>query len=326
MKYTPRIQATFRKFGSIFQNKLVRIAVQVVIFFLSVLYLYSQYKDAGDVFTQVDFNFQELAFALLLTIFAVVLGALGWSFTLLTFSQTFKIREGFRIHLLSNLAKYIPGYAWQLVGKAYLTGQQGIAGIVIGVAMATELVQVVGIGFASALIFIPPELSKYWQDIFPQLNLIYLRIFGIILLITLPFVIYVLLKRTPRLPADSQLRFSMFVFSYLSIFIGWLVFGLAFWMIGYSIEPQPLILLPGFIFTLAASIVIGLAIVIIPGSIGVRESIMVFFLTDIGIISSIAVIIAVLSRLIITVSEVISYLIFQSTTSIRRNNKIERFQ
>lgn len=302
----------------------MRIALQVLIFSLSILYLYSQYRLAGNVLTEVDFNFQVLALALLLTIFAVILGALGWSLTLLILHQTFRITEGFRIHLLSNLAKYIPGYAWQLIGKAYLTGQQGSSGIIVGVALATELVQVVGIGFAISLIFIPSELSGYWLDILPRLNLIYLRIFGFILLISLPFLIYLLLKRTHRLPSGTHIRFTMLAFSYLSIFFGWLVFGVAFWMMGYSIEPQPLFLIPDYIFTLAASIIIGLAIIIIPGSIGVRESIMVFFLTTIGLLSSIAVIIAVISRLIITVSEVISYLIFQNAIYARRNNKIER--
>jgi uncharacterized membrane protein YbhN (UPF0104 family) len=326
LRFTEKIKNAIQKLRPVYQNRWVKIAAQIIVISLSIFYLYSQYQGAGDIIEMVDFDYQILTLALVLTILAVFLGALGWSFTLITLSQPVPIKDGIRIHLLSNLAKYIPGYAWQLIGKAYLTNLQGVSGVFVGISIITELVQMVGIGFGLALVLVPSELSIYWLDFLPQLDALFLRILGAIILITLPIIVNTILKRTSRLPAGAEVQPLMLFYSYCSIFVGWLVFGLAFWLIGYSINQLPITFLPGFVFTLAASIIIGLAIIIVPGSIGVRESIMVFLLTGIGILAPIAVLIAVISRFMVTISEVVSYLFFQIGFNYRRNHRIERLE
>jgi hypothetical protein len=91
----------------------------------------------------------------------------------------------------------------------------------------------------------------------------------------------------------------------LVILVGWVAFGLSFWLLGAALIPIGGELLPIFIFTLAGSFLISLAILFIPGGIGVRESAMVFLLgATIG--QTPAVILAALSRLVWLLCELVA--------------------
>ena len=86
---------------------------------------------------------------------------------------------------------------------------------------------------------------------------------------------------------------------------GWLLFGLAFWLLGAALAPLSGAELGLFIFTLASSIILGLAVLFVPGGLGVRESIMVFLLTSAGLPSALTVVAAALLRLAVLLAELV---------------------
>jgi uncharacterized membrane protein YbhN (UPF0104 family) len=88
------------------------------------------------------------------------------------------------------------------------------------------------------------------------------------------------------------------------------LFGYSFWLLGKSLITVTTDQLFIFVFTLAASFLIGLAIIIVPGSIGVRESVMVWLLGPV-VGAPQAVIIAALARFTVTLSELFSAFVFR---------------
>lgn len=322
--YFEKFQPALGKIKPVLENRWFRLGAQIVIVSLSIMYLVVNYRDAGEILSQTTIDYQTIFFSFLLTLVAVYLGAIGWGYSLSAVDPNAPWYESLRIHLISNLAKYIPGYAWQLVGKAYLTNKEGTPGLVVGIAMVIELALLVLLGLGLALVFLPAELVDLWLAFIAPLGVLLIRILGVVLLLSIPFIIYLIVKRAPRLPAEFKINIRKLIFASGAILLGWLSFGLAYWMIAKAIYPIPYTLIPGFIFTLAASIIIGLAIVIVPGSIGIRESIMVYFLSALSILSPVAVMIAIISRIIVTISEIAGYLIYQFTIYRWGNNKNAR--
>jgi hypothetical protein len=106
----------------------------------------------------IQLNIPSLALSLGVTIIAVFLGGVGFYLTLQAFRIPIKWDEAINIHLQTNLAKYIPGYAWQLLGKAYLTRNAGVSVGVVGLAMIVELSQLVVTGLFIVFISISKEI------------------------------------------------------------------------------------------------------------------------------------------------------------------------
>ncbi|NLG51048.1 MAG: hypothetical protein GX552_13155, partial [Chloroflexi bacterium] len=93
---------------------------------------------------QVDWRSLDLSpgpvvIALLLTTASSVIGGWTWQLVLKGFDYPVPLRECLRIQTTSNLTKYLPGYAWQLLGKAYLTRKEQVPAMVVTLALVLEL-------------------------------------------------------------------------------------------------------------------------------------------------------------------------------------------
>ena len=66
-----------------------------------------------------------LAIALSLTILAHVWSGWVWTWILAIFKQPLGVREGIRIYLLTNIAKYSPGNIWHFFGRITAVAKQG---------------------------------------------------------------------------------------------------------------------------------------------------------------------------------------------------------
>ncbi len=294
-----------QKVRNLSRNRWLRLSIQIFIILLSLAYLASNFYSAKGLLSNLQINYLALACAWVLTTLCVFLGGLGWWLTLIGLGQSVEIAASLRVHLLSNLAKYIPGYAWQLVRKASLSHEMDLPPGVIGPGMLLELFQVAFTGLGIVVALIPDNLLNRWigsqsiLQIFPFLRA-FLLLTMTIFLISLPFI----LRKHLVWRLHSQVKPFALWGATLTILTGWFLFGIAFWLIGIAIQQMSLSRLPLFTFALATSFLVGFAIIIVPGSIGVRESIMVLILGPI-IGGPVAVLIATLSRLIITLSEVV---------------------
>jgi hypothetical protein len=281
----------------------VRIIIQVLILSFSIFYLIRSYQTVDLSKLELTIYSINLVWSLVITITALFLGGLGWWFSLRTVDQTIKLSEAMRIHSVSNLAKYLPGYAWQLLSKGYLTKKIGVPTKMIGIAMTLELTQIIIGGLWVIILFFPDEIYQSIQ--FIRESAFFFRILRYVLLaiITLfPILLPWIIKKVDPRRATVSMNSYQLILASGSILAGWLLFGIAFWMIGDAISPVPYQSIPIFIFSLAVSFLIGFLIIIIPASIGVRESLMVFLLGNL-LTAPVAVIVAAMSRLILTISE-----------------------
>jgi uncharacterized membrane protein YbhN (UPF0104 family) len=304
------IRRVVRKTKRLSRKRVVRLGCQISVVILCLFFLGSNLFRGKALLSDIDISLSHIAYSWLLTTAAILLGALAWWLTLRGIGQHVDMVRSLRIHLLSNIAKYIPGYAWQLVGKAYLSKRIGISTNAVGVGMFMELAQLVLIGIIIAVSQVPQEIiAKLKESRIINNNSILWTILIIVVFLSLSIAIFAVLKS--RNKYFSSITFLPFYLAgaSISIFAGWLLFGFAFWMIGTSLQPLPLNDVPIFLFTLTASFLIGLAVIFVPGSLGVRESIMVLILSPVYVSGSLAVVIAVLSRLVIIISEFFSALL-----------------
>jgi uncharacterized membrane protein YbhN (UPF0104 family) len=292
--------------GKFARTRWLRVAVQITVVGFCIFFLAANLTSARDILSFSRLDAGALVGSLIFSIVAVFLGTLGWWFTLLSFGHRPGWLESARVHLLANLAKYVPGYAWQLVGKAYLSKNLSLSARQSGLAMLAEFAQLILLGMVISFALLPQPLLTKWLGSSILANKILLA--GVMIMIAAALL--ALLSRLRNHAAQKfklrQINLALLASAATAILIGWLALGTAFWLLGSALMPVFLNDLPFFVFTLTASFIIGLAIVFVPGSIGVRESIIVLLLTARFPNASQAALIAIASRIIITVGELIS--------------------
>ena len=308
------------------QNKAIRISLQVIILVLCLLYLANNLLTIKSSQVEINPNILVIVLSCGFSILSVIFGALGFYLTLHAFFILIKWHEAVNIHLQSNLAKYIPGYAWQLIGKAYLTRKTGTSIRLVGLVMTLELLQILITGIFIALIFLPVELLNRWQIGISLIHLLpAIRVISFALLLLFPFCITWIINKSRAFDQTNHSNPLVLLGALISMLVGWLFLGYSYWLLGRGLFTVIFEQFNFYIFTLAASYLIGLAIIIVPGSIGVRESVMVWLLGPV-VGAPQAVIIAALSRVIITISELLSAFTFQLITRGWNNPKVLEVQ
>jgi hypothetical protein len=172
--------------------------------------------------------------------------------------------------------------------------------------MTIEIIQLLLAGFCIALQTIPKYVLislNLWSAISPYLTLVRFIFWAAYL--TLPMIIWWIHKKTKLVKQVERINLKLFYLGSVTAVIGWLSFGYSFWLLGTALFPITPDQVTLFMFTISSSILIGLAIIIVPASIGVRESVMVWILGPV-IGAPQAVIVAALARLIVTLSEIVS--------------------
>lgn len=251
------------------------------------------YKSGLNLTTFVRLDQLHLWFILissLLIWFTVLSGALVWFFILKFLGVSIPFSTAIRIHLYSNIAKYIPGMIWQYVVKfVSLPEDQNLTPLI---AIIIEFGLTIATGIVNILLFLPKGFSAgHW---FPWLGLAF---FAMSLLI--PFII----KSRDRKKLSSVIP-SYFVFAFLFLFINWNVLGISLWLADFAIQPLLIKNLPFYIFSITASIIGGILVLPVPQGIGVREGIMVFLL-QMTTQAPNALFLAVISRLQIITGELL---------------------
>ncbi len=254
-----------------------------------------------------------------LTIVAVFFGAGVWWLTLLGMGQPTALLSAAKMHLAANLAKYIPGYAWQLMSKAVLARDAGVPTETVGVAMAVELVQTAATGAGLALCLFPAVWS-FGPLAKGQLAAVG-HAAGVLVLATLsalPWALRRILLKAGQRRAASAIRAGALWAAAATMAAGWLVFGIGYWFLGVALAPLGIADLQIFCFALITSVLAGLAVIFVPGGVGVHESLMVLLLGT-RLPAGPAVILALLTRLAVTLAEVAAALITRRLPSSGRS-------
>jgi hypothetical protein len=265
-------------------------------------------------------NFLLLLAGLCSTFVALLLGGLMWWLVQKGVGLGLGLYESIAIQFTSDISKYIPGYAWQYMSKAYLVNRSRKTPTrQIGIAIMSEFILLTlgGAGFAGLLAWIfNLDLPLRWQ--IP--HWLWLVITGSCLLVILLWIIWV-----PRLLVGQRISYdgkTLWLAMIVGL-IGWLIFSLAVWLIARSLFPLRWDGFPQVGFALALSGIIGIVVIFAPNGIGVREATMTLLLQ--GLLPlPIGAVVSVLVRLSVILGELICFaLVFRKVKQMQAYWQLE---
>jgi hypothetical protein len=245
-------------------------------------------------------------YAVLIQTWRVVVG--GWG-------ERLGYIDAARIWTVSNLGRYVPGKVWQLGAMAYLAQERGVSGVVAaGSALVVTVINLVA-GFVVAAV-----TGADLLDFSPvSLTLIGIAAAGILFApAVVPWLVSLaarLLGReastVPRLPA------RIVWFAVVASGLAWVMYGIAFQLLAASVLRDPPGVTSLYVAVFTGSYVLGFIVLIAPAGLGVREVSMGAALANAGFAVSSATVLVIVSRLWLTVLELIPALAFLAHGAVR---------
>jgi uncharacterized membrane protein YbhN (UPF0104 family) len=196
----------------------------------------------------------------------------AWWAVLRGMGTTHRLLECFEVHALTNMAKYVPGSVWPVLGRtAMLSGERGVA---FASAAAEMTLKVVGALVVSLLFLserfgatLPP--AAFGLALVAALLVVHPRVF-----IPLAGVVNRVLGGEVETPRD--VHYPWFAVAMALSISTWLLFGVAFGLFVRAFGPVELTPLIG-VFSLAW--VSGFLAVPVPAGLGVREGVLAISLS-----------------------------------------------
>lgn len=237
----------------------------------------------------------SIALSFLILFVGFIVDNISWAKTLQVMGKPASIADAIASGGFSVFGKYIPGKVWTLAGRsAYIAKRYNYnEKDTINISVQAELLSVwMGLTLGSISLYL---LQK--PDIFLILSLGLSLFFGLIMLWSWPHSLFLkILKLVFKKEYDLPLISAKKVFTILPWFIAkWSLFGLSFWLLARGLGAFDMGWYLGMIFPLGATL--GLLAIIMPGGIGVREGLLSWYLSSLGIDVTLATTIGVSSRL-----------------------------
>ena len=230
----------------------------------------------------------------------------AWYLITLKLGIAIPLKETLESWFYSQLGKYLPGKIWLFLSRLYLYGSKGKSKKTITVAFYLEtvtLVMAAGLIFLVSLFSLREIPSSYW-GISP---LWFIPFFLLAFVFLHPKVLQVTLNKILGLLKRDPIAISISYGETLWVLgvcvLSWGVGGIGFYFFVDSVFP---VVLKDFVFltgALAISSTLGLIALFAPSGLGVREGVLVYFLSAI-MPSSVAVILSILTRLWMTFIEI----------------------
>jgi len=210
-------------------EKIIGLPVAAVILFFIIRNLRAGLGDIGE----YDFRLSGWRVALAFGVFIVVFPVYArlWQYMLARFGYRIGFRASMRIWFLSQAGRYVPGKVWFALGRVYLSGRAGVPAAAASVALAVELLLVLG---SSLLVFAvgaaarPGGLGHPYSLALLLLPVVFVGIH--------PGVIKAVLRRLGRDLSGFTLTYSNVLVLLLCYAGCWCVYGIGFYLIATSID------------------------------------------------------------------------------------------
>ncbi|HEV2671426.1 MAG TPA: lysylphosphatidylglycerol synthase domain-containing protein [Gemmatimonadales bacterium] len=238
-----------------------------------------------------------LALSLVTVFLTYVFYIESWRRLLAGWQQHIAFRPAARAWCLSNLGRYVPGKVWTVTGLVVLAQREGVRGSAAAASAVAFQALVLGTGIAIVTAATPHEAS----GIRVVIGLL-IAAASLIVLVWGPTARWLGRTLSPTNPL-SPLPLSAVGAGAALMVVGWLTYGLSFWLFIRGILPYPQISIAAASGTFTLSYILGTLALFAPGGIGVREVLLVSLLTPyLG--SGGAVATSVGSRVLLTIGEV----------------------
>lgn len=250
---------------------------------------------------------------LVLAVYAILIEV--WRIVLTGWNARLHYWEAARIWIVSNLGKYVPGKVWQFGAMMVMAQRRGVSGVTAGGSAILTTLTATVVGFAVVAITGSRVLP------IPTTGLILIWLVGAALLVLptlLPRLGALATRITGRSIVLPPLAPSVMLRVIAGSAISWCVYGVAFQVLALGLLGRA----PGspfvYIAVFTGSYLLGFIAVFAPGGLVVREGAMVAALVNVGFGPGPAVILAVASRLWLTVLDILPALVFLATHPFRQ--------
>lgn len=250
------------------------------------------------------FLLQELSFGLI------------WRSILARLDARLDLRTCLRIYLASEFVRYIPGNVWHVLTRILWVNKYGVSRPVAFASMMVELITKLAAGvlvFAVSLLFWPDAgtVSALLRGTPIVVALGGLTVIGLLVVLhprVLNGLLNIALRMLKRDPVTLTLRYRDILLITLAWCVSWLIAGSAFYMMLLALWPNtPFIAWLICVGIYAIAWDIGFVSFITPSGLGFREGAIIglFALSLAFVPVSLATILAVLSRLVSTITELL---------------------
>lgn len=229
-----------------------------------------------------------MVFSLLLVQGGPILFAQSWRMIIRSFGYPLSLAHAFKITYLSNLGRYLPGKVWQVFGLIYLTGRAGVAKEPAGISFV--LIQFFSVPSALLVWAVCAQIDPTigvdqinFAGPYTAIGITTSAIAGVALLVFYPGPFVKLINQLLALLSRPAISFELDKIVALKVlvsyFLGWIVYGLAFWLFLMGVSPTEA---PGPIASIGIfclSYQVGYLMLFAPGGFGPRELVMGTLLT-----------------------------------------------
>ncbi len=283
-------------------KKLIFWALVLIIFFFLVRNLAQTWQEIP--FDKLKFNLGFVLISFIPIFLNFLYGAYLWQRILVNLGEKIAFNHSLSITGISILGKYLPGKVWYAAGRVYFIKKLGVQEEKGFLSMALETGLLL---LSSLIIFI---ISPLIYDFAILRSYIFLAIIlTIIFVIALhPFFAGKIINFVSRMlkRPSVDLKYSYFSMLFLTLLYGiaWIIYGIGFFFLINSFYPVSINKLIDLTGVFAISWNLGFIALFAPAGLGVREGILTLLLA-LYFPKPVAIIISLLSRLWITVAEII---------------------
>ena len=284
------------------RSRWLRGAFLVVAVAFAALALAAQWDEASD--RLGDLSFTHIGVAALLTAGSLVASFLAWRETLAGLGSRLALRPAGRVFFLGQLAKYVPGSIWAIVGQMELAKVHGVRRERTATAGIVVLVISLAMGLLLGLLAVPALLDAE-GELYASAVLLLVPLAVVLHPKVLTWLVDTGLRLVGRPPLDAPLTVTMIwrvaLFSVLSNGL----LGLQIWQLTVDVGGEGWHLLPLAIGGDGLAAAVSLVVIPLPAGAGLREAILVLLLApDIGAAG--ATLVVILARLLLTDADVIA--------------------
>ena len=287
-----------------FKKILTVIIVLVIFYFLSTNLIKNWQKIP---FTSLHFNLVNLVFSFMFLFINFMIFVDGWRNIIYKLGHNISFKNAFWIVSSSQIAKYIPGGIWFVVGRVYLSRNERLKEEIVALSVVIET----GLTFLVGILLFLLSVSLSGQKFFGSFLLI-VPIFFLFLIALYPRFLNRLMNfalgivKRPAINLD--ISYSQILVISIYFFGLWIAQIIGFYFLINAIYPIAI----SKIFNLAAvytlSWMIGFIVIFAPGGLGVREGMMTLLLSPL-LPTPLAIAISFIARVWITLFEIVIFFV-----------------
>jgi uncharacterized membrane protein YbhN (UPF0104 family) len=256
---------------------------------------------------------------------AVVLAAYAllvetWRRMLAAWGERLPFWAAARIWFLSSFGKYVPGKVWAISAMTVMSGRAGVSPV--AAAGSSIIVQLLNIAAGVAVIVVAGGQAMRGQFAWARPVAITALALALLGLAAAPLLLPPLLRLAARIMgrplAARALPASALWTTAAANVVAWLLYGVAFRLFTAATLGEATGATAGYIAVYTLSYLFGYLAVFAPGGVGVREGALVALMPQLGLASvGDAVLLAALSRLWLTILEIVPGLLFLARDGLR---------